>query len=90
MDELGIKYHKKGTIVTIEGPRFSTKAEAHMHRQWGVDVINMTSVPEVSHTCDLETVGTLALMISEANISRPRSHRTLKQIYAQTCTNYLQ
>lgn len=45
--KLGIKYHSKGTMITIEGPRFSTKAESLMFRQWGGDVINMTTVPEV-------------------------------------------
>lgn len=39
--------HKKGTMITIEGPRFSTKAESTMFRTWGADVINMTTVPEV-------------------------------------------
>ena len=38
---------QKGTIVTVEGPRFSTKAESLMFRAWGADVINMTTVPEV-------------------------------------------
>ena len=37
----------KGTIVTVEGPRFSTRAESLMFRAWGADVINMTTVPEV-------------------------------------------
>lgn len=46
-DEISIKHHKKGTVVTIEGPRFSTKAESHMFRQWNADVINMSTVPEV-------------------------------------------
>lgn len=45
--ELGLKHHKKGTVVTIEGPRFSTKAESHMFRLLGADVINMSAVPEV-------------------------------------------
>ncbi|XP_055488753.1 S-methyl-5'-thioadenosine phosphorylase isoform X4 [Leucoraja erinacea] len=45
--KLGIKHHTKGTIVTIEGPRFSSRAESLMFRQWGGDVINMTTVPEV-------------------------------------------
>ncbi|XP_039615096.1 S-methyl-5'-thioadenosine phosphorylase isoform X2 [Polypterus senegalus] len=44
---LGVKYHTKGTVITIEGPRFSSKAESMMFRQWGADVINMTTVPEV-------------------------------------------
>ena len=35
-------------MVTIEGPRFSTRAESHMFRSWGADLINMSTVPEVS------------------------------------------
>lgn len=45
--ELDFKHHTKGTCVTIEGPRFSSKAESLMFKQWGGDVINMTTVPEV-------------------------------------------
>jgi 5'-methylthioadenosine phosphorylase len=45
--ELKLRHHPKGTVITIEGPRFSTKAESHMFRSWGADVINMSTVPEV-------------------------------------------
>ena len=45
--EIKLEHHKKGTVITIEGPRFSTKAESHMYRQWKADVINMSTVPEV-------------------------------------------
>jgi len=38
--------HKGGTFITIEGPRFSTKAESHVYREWNCDVIGMTAVPE--------------------------------------------
>jgi 5'-methylthioadenosine phosphorylase len=44
--ELGIAHHKTGTVVTIEGPRFSTRAESNMFRLWGADVINMSVAPE--------------------------------------------
>jgi 5'-methylthioadenosine phosphorylase len=44
--ELHLTYHPKGTVVTIEGPRFSTKAESHMFIKWGADVINMSIAPE--------------------------------------------
>ncbi|MCG8470647.1 MAG: S-methyl-5'-thioadenosine phosphorylase [Desulfobacterales bacterium] len=40
--------HEKGTVVTIEGPRFSTRAESHMFRAWGADVINMSIATEAS------------------------------------------
>jgi 5'-methylthioadenosine phosphorylase len=46
--ELQLRHHTMGTVVTIEGPRFSTKAESHMFRKLGADVINMSTVPEVA------------------------------------------
>ena len=44
--ELGFPFHGTGTVVTIEGPRFSTRAESHMFRSWGADIINMSIAPE--------------------------------------------
>lgn len=44
---LGFGFHKEGTVVTIEGPRFSTRAESKLWRRWKADVINMSTVPEV-------------------------------------------
>lgn len=44
--KLKLDYHSKGTVITIEGPRFSTKAESKMFRSWGADVINMSIAPE--------------------------------------------
>ncbi len=45
--ELELAHHPQGTVVTIEGPRFSTRAESHMFRALGADIINMSAVPEV-------------------------------------------
>lgn len=45
--ELGISCHEKGTILTIEGPRFSSRAESKLWNSWGAHCINMTTVPEV-------------------------------------------
>jgi len=44
--ELKMKLFETGTVVTIEGPRFSTRAESNMFRSWGADVINMSTAPE--------------------------------------------
>ena len=44
--ELGLKIFERGTVITIEGPRFSTRAESNMFRVWGADVINMSTAPE--------------------------------------------
>jgi len=45
-EELRIRHHKSGTVVTIEGSRFSTRAESRMFRAWGADIINMSIAPE--------------------------------------------
>lgn len=42
----GNPVHLGGSFVTIEGPRFSTKAESHVFRSWGMDIIGMTTTPE--------------------------------------------
>lgn len=45
---LGMAHHTDKTVITIEGPRFSTRAESHMFRSWNADIINMSTVPEVN------------------------------------------
>ncbi len=44
--EAGVQVHKNGTLVVMEGPQFSTRAESRLHRSWDADIINMTSLPE--------------------------------------------
>lgn len=45
--ELNLAHHRKGVMLTIEGPRFSTRAESRLFKQMGADAINMSTVPEV-------------------------------------------
>lgn len=52
--QLNFPVHPKGTVVTIEGPRFSTKAESKMFRLWGADVINMSVATEVTLANELK------------------------------------
>lgn len=52
--ELNFQNHINKTIITIEGPRFSTKAESHMFRQWEADIINMSTCPEIILANELE------------------------------------
>ncbi|CAA9300674.1 MAG: 5'-methylthioadenosine phosphorylase [uncultured Chloroflexi bacterium] len=42
----GARVHSGGTYICMEGPQFSTRAESRIYRQWGVDVIGMTALPE--------------------------------------------
>lgn len=44
--EVGVKTHSGATMIVMEGPAFSTKAESHMYRSWGAGIIGMTALPE--------------------------------------------
>ena len=52
--ELGITIHETGTVVVIQGPRFSTRAESQWFKSMGWEVINMTQYPEVHLVKELE------------------------------------
>ena len=52
--ELGIPLHPKGTVVVIQGPRFSTRAESAWFQRQGWEVINMTQYPEAPLARELE------------------------------------
>ncbi|MGE5631004.1 MAG: S-methyl-5'-thioadenosine phosphorylase [Caulobacteraceae bacterium] len=53
-DEMGVRVHNKGTVVVIQGPRFSTKAESRWFSKMGWEVINMTQYPECILAKELE------------------------------------
>src|SRR5262249_39830244 len=52
--QLGIVVHERGTVVVIQGPRFSTRAESQWYSRQGWEVINMTKYPEVALARELE------------------------------------
>lgn len=58
-----VKVHRKGTYICMEGPQFSTLAEAHMHRKLEFDVIGMTNVTEAKLAREAELCyGTIAMI----------------------------
>ncbi|KAF1999216.1 Methylthioadenosine phosphorylase [Amniculicola lignicola CBS 123094] len=42
----GVRLHDSGTLICMEGPQFSTRAESNLYRSWGGSVINMSALPE--------------------------------------------
>lgn len=52
--ELGLRHHRDGTVVVVQGPRFSTRAESRWFSQMGWDVVGMTQYPEVILARELE------------------------------------
>ena len=85
--EMKIRHHAKGTVITIEGPRFSTKAESHLFRMWGADVINMST----DYDCwkDGEEPVTwemiLAIMKKNADAVKELLLRTIPKISGAAC-----
>ncbi len=60
--EVGAIVHAGGTYLCIEGPNFSTRAESHIYRSWGIDIIGMTNLPEARLAREAEMCyGTVAL-----------------------------
>jgi 5'-methylthioadenosine phosphorylase len=63
--------HHAGTYVCMEGPQFSTRAESHMHRQWGGDVIGMTAMPEARLAREAELCYALVALATDYDCWRP-------------------
>ncbi|MDP7282187.1 MAG: S-methyl-5'-thioadenosine phosphorylase [Candidatus Undinarchaeales archaeon] len=65
---LGYGMHEKGTYVCIQGPRFSTKAESQMFRQWNGHIIGMTAVPECVLAREAEICYSSVAMITDYDV----------------------
>ena len=60
---VGVKVHRGGTYLCMEGPAFSTRAESNVYRQWGMDIIGMTNLQEAKLAREAEIAyATLALV----------------------------
>jgi len=67
----GVRAHKGGTLVVIEGPAFSTKAESRIYRQWGVDIIGMTALPEAKLAREAEMCYATVAMVTDYDVWHP-------------------
>jgi 5'-methylthioadenosine phosphorylase len=64
----GTAVHRRGKLVTIEGPRFSTKGESELFRLWGMDLINMTTCPEAFLAREAEMCYAVISVISDYDV----------------------
>ncbi len=69
-ENLNIAHHKSGTTITIEGPRFSTKAESRFFRSIGADVINMSTIPEAILARELNLCYSCVAMVTDYDVWR--------------------
>jgi 5'-methylthioadenosine phosphorylase len=58
-------FHDRGTLVTMEGPPFSTKAESHLYRSWNADLIGMTTIPEAKLAREAEICLAIVAMVTD-------------------------
>jgi len=61
----GAAIHKGGTLLCIEGPAFSTRAESNVYRQWGMDIIGMTSLQEAKLAREAEICYAAMAMVTD-------------------------
>ena len=67
----GVTVHRKGIYICMEGPQFSTLAEAHMHRSLGFDVIGMTNATEAKLAREAELCYATIAMITDYDCWHP-------------------
>jgi len=82
---LGIETHERGTIVVIQGPRFSTRAESKWFQSQGWEVINMTQYPECYLARELEMCYVNISLITDYDVGlegmTPVSHASVMEVF---------
>lgn len=83
----GIPHRDGGTMVVIEGPRFSTKAESRMFAQVGCDVIGMTQFPEVTLARELELCYATVALVTDYDVGvddiQPVTHEEVLKVFGE-------
>jgi 5'-methylthioadenosine phosphorylase len=84
---MGIDHRVGGTMVVIEGPRFSTRAESKMFTELGGDVIGMTQFPEVTLARELELCFANVALVTDYDVGvddiEPVSHAEVLKVFGQ-------
>ncbi|WP_375202917.1 S-methyl-5'-thioadenosine phosphorylase [Hyphococcus sp.] len=62
---IGVPHKKGGTYICIDGPQFSSRAESHLYRSWGCDVIGMTNMPEAKLAREAELPYASVAMVTD-------------------------
>ncbi|WP_370373321.1 S-methyl-5'-thioadenosine phosphorylase [Henriciella pelagia] len=70
---IGAAVHRGGTYLAMEGPQFSSRAESHLYRQWGCDVIGMTNMPEAKLAREAELPYATISMVTDYDCWRDDS-----------------
>lgn len=69
--DLGVRHHRGGTYVCIEGPAFSTIAESNTYRDWGMDIVGMTNLQEAKLAREAEICYATLAMVTDYDCWHP-------------------
>ncbi|MEJ7617008.1 MAG: hypothetical protein WKF30_08625 [Pyrinomonadaceae bacterium] len=83
--EAGVAVHRGGTYLCMEGPAFSTKAESHVYRSWGMDVIGMTNLQEAKLAREAEICYATLALVTDYDCW----HETHDAVSVETVVEYL-
>ena len=67
----GARVHNGGSLVVIDGPQFSTRAESEVYRQWKMDIIGMTALPEAKLAREAEMCYSTVAMVTDYDVWHP-------------------
>ena len=88
--KLDLKVHPTGTYVCIEGPRFSTRAESKLYRQWDADIIGMTLYPECVLAREVELCYVSVAMVTDYDVwaEKPVSTQEILETLGKNSVNF--
>ncbi|MFZ4827972.1 MAG: S-methyl-5'-thioadenosine phosphorylase [Phototrophicaceae bacterium] len=81
---VGGTVHPHGTYITIEGPRFSTRAESLTYRQWGCDIIGMTTSPEAQLCAEAQMAYAVMAHVTDYDVWRETGESVTNQMVIET------
>ena len=81
--ELDVNVHPGGTMVVMEGPAFSTRAESFMYRSWGADIIGMTALPEAKLAREAEMCYATMAWITDYDVWRANTEEVSVEAVVQ-------
>jgi 5'-methylthioadenosine phosphorylase len=86
--EAGVRVHRGGTYICIEGPQFSTKGESEIYRRWGVSVIGMTNMPEAKLAREAELCYATVALATDYDVWHPEHEAvTVEAVVANLIKN---
>jgi 5'-methylthioadenosine phosphorylase len=86
VDSSGATVHRAGTFITIEGPRFSTRAESNTFRAWGMSIIGMTTSPEAFLAAEAEIAYAVMAHVTDYDVWHETEDAVTVEMVIRTLT----